>query len=126
MAQQKTFIYTTFQKEGYHLFPEAGSDPQYKTNDRYDVSHLSVKHMHYFEFKVWVEVKHSNREIEFIQLRRWIEDQYSNGTLELNSKSCEMLCEDLYKLLSIKYPNTEIRIDVSEEGINGAYVEFTP
>lgn len=121
---QKTFVYTSFQKEGYHYFPEAAIDPVFVTNDHYDVSHLGSRHFHYFNFKVWVEVTHSNRQIEFIQLRRWIEDQYGSGSLDVNSKSCEMLAEDLYLLLSKKYPNVEIRIDVSEEGINGAYLEF--
>jgi hypothetical protein len=122
--KQKTFIYASIQKEGYHCFPEAGSDPAFATGDQYDVSHLSHRHMHYFFIKVWVEVSHSNRDIEFIQFRRWLESLYGDGTLDLNSKSCEMIAEDLYKTVSKKYPNLEIRIDVSEDNINGALVEF--
>jgi len=123
---QKTFIYTTFQKEGYHYFPGADSDPVYATGDRFDVSHLATRHFHYFNFKVWVEVKHSNRDIEFIQMRRWIDDQYSNGSLELNHQSCEMLSDALFEKLTEKYPDMEIRIDISEEGINGSYTEYKP
>lgn len=122
--KKKTFVYTQFQKEGYHYFPGADKDPKYATKDRYDVSHLGYKHFHYFNFKVWVEVSHDNRDIEFIQLRRWIEDQYDSQALEMHHKSCEMLCNDLYERLHEKYPNAEIRIDISEEGINGAYVEY--
>ena len=121
---KKTFVYTTFQKEGYHYFPDADKNPLYATGDRYDVSHLGTKHFHYFNFKVWIEVTHENREIEFIQLRRWIEDQYTSQSLELNGKSCEMLSDDLYHILTKKYPNKEIRIDISEEGINGSYTEY--
>lgn len=117
-------MYTQFQKEGYHYFPGAAKDPKYATGDRYDVSHLGTKHFHYFNFKVWVQVSHDNRDIEFIQLRRWIEDQYQQGALNMDHKSCEMLCNDLYEKLHEKYPNAEIRIDISEEGINGAYVEY--
>ncbi len=124
MSKPKSFIYVTFQKEGYHCFPEAATDPRYATNDKYDVSHLGYKHMHYFYFKVWVEVTHANRDIEFIQFRRWLESLYNEGTLDLNSKSCEMIAEDLYKTISARYPNLEIRIDVSEDNINGAYIEF--
>jgi hypothetical protein len=123
---KKTFIYCTFQKEGYHRFPGADVDPNYATGDEYDVSHLALRHMHYFNFKVWVQVTHQNRQIEFIQLRRWIERLYSTGSLELDYKSCEMLCDDLYEKLSERYPGMEIRIDVSEEGINGAYTEYQP
>lgn len=122
--RKKTFVYCTLQKEAYHCFPEAGTDPQYKTGDEYDVSHLSNRHMHYFNFKVWVEVTHENRQIEFIQLRRWIEKLYNSGTLELSNQSCEMLSDALYEKLAEKYPNKEIRIDISEEGINGSYTVY--
>ncbi len=80
--------------------------------------------MHYFFFKVWIEVNHNNRDIEFIQFRRWLESLYSTNALELNNLSCEMICENLYIEIAKKYPNHEIRIDVSEDNINGAYVEF--
>lgn len=120
----KKFVYVSIQKEGYHCFPEAGINPQYATGDEYDVSHLAYKHMHYFFIKVWVEVKHSNRDIEFIQMRRWLENLYGSGTLSLNSKSCEMIAEDLYLQIASKYPECDVRIDVSEDNINGAYLEF--
>lgn len=121
---KKTFVYVPFQREGYHCFPEAAIDPRYATGDSMDVSHLGTRHMHYFFIKVWVEVTHSNRQIEFIQLRRWLESLYNTNALELNNKSCEMIAEDLYEKISEKYPNVEVRIDVSEDNINGAYVEF--
>lgn len=120
------FIYTSFVKEGYHCFPEAATDKQFATKDDMDVSHLANKHLHYFYFKVWLEVVHSNRAVEFIQFRRWLEKLYQEKTLELDNFSCEMLGENLYKKISEKYPNCEIRIDVSEDNINGAYLEFVP
>lgn len=120
----KKFVYASIQKEGYHCFPEAGTNPAYATGDQYDVSHLALRHMHYFFIKVWVEVKHSNRDIEFIQMRRWLGNLYGTGTLSLDSKSCEMIAEDLYLQIANKYPNCDVRIDVSEDNINGAYLEF--
>jgi hypothetical protein len=123
---KKTFVYCTFQKEAYHCFPEAATDPQYATGDEYDVSHLASRHFHYFHFKVWVEVTHANRQIEFIQLRRWIESLYAKGTLELDHQSCEMLSDALCEKIAERYPGMEIRIDVSEEGINGSYTEYKP
>lgn len=125
MGAIKKFVYTQFQKEGYHCFPEAATDKSFATNDEYDVSHLAHNHMHYFNFKVWVEVTHLNRDIEFIQLRRWLENSYNSGTLQLNNRSCEMMAQDLYEVINERYPNAEVRIDVSEEGINGAYIEFS-
>jgi hypothetical protein len=122
----KKFIYVQFQKEGYHCFPEAATNPEFNTGDQYDVSHLAYKHMHYFFIKVWLQVSHSNRQVEFIQFRRWLEGMYSNSTLELNNRSCEMIAEDLYEVIATRYPGVEIRIDVSEDNINGALLEFVP
>ncbi len=122
--ERKTFVYCTFQKEGYHNFPAAATDAAFATRDEYDVSHLAHMHMHYFFFKVHVEVIHDDRNIEFIQLRRWLESLFSGGTLELNNKSCEMIAVDLYSEIAKKYPGREVRIDVSEDNINGAYVAF--
>jgi hypothetical protein len=90
-----------------------------------DVSHLANNHMHYFNFKVWVEVTHSNRDIEFIQLRRWLLDLYDSKIIIANHKSCEMMSNDLYNTMKYRYPSQEIRIDISEEGINGSYTEYT-
>jgi len=123
---KKTFVYCTFQKEGYHFFPGADTNPIYATGDEYDVSALGHRHMHYFNFKVWVQVTHENRQIEFIQMRRWIEDLYSKGILELDNQSCEMMSDALYEKLIDRYPGMEIKIDISEEGINGSYTEYQP
>ena len=123
-AAAKKFVYVSIIKEGYHCFPEAANDPRYATGDEYDVSHLANKHMHYFYIKVWVEVNHLNRDIEFIQLRRWLESLYNGNTLQLNNKSCEMIAEDLFEVIANRYPNLEVRIDVSEDNINGALIEF--
>lgn len=121
---KKTFVYVQFNKEGYHRYPEAASDPTLATGDWRDVSHLAYTHMHYFYFKVWVAVSHNNRQIEFIQMRRDIENLYDKGTLILNNMSCEMISDDLYSRLCQMYPGVEIRIDVSEDNINGSYVEY--
>ena len=122
---KKQFVYTSFQKEGYHNYPGADTNKSTATNDKFDVSHLASRHLHYFNFKVFIEVNHSNRDIEFIQLRRWIEYLYQDGCLELDGKSCEMMSDDLYVQLSKKYPKSEIRIDISEEGINGSLTYYT-
>lgn len=119
------FVYVPFMKEGYHRYPGADTAPELATGDQYDVSHLADRHFHYFYFKVWVEVEHTNRSIEFIQLRRWLESLYAGGGLEVDHMSCEMLADALYLKISERYPGREIRIDVSEDNINGAYIEYT-
>lgn len=121
---KRQFVHVQFVKEGYHCFPEAATDPKYATGDAMDVSHLGTRHFHYFYFKVYIEVNHSNRDIEFIQLRRELEGFYNSGALELNNKSCEMISDDLYLAIRDKYPNVGVMIDVSEDNINGSFTRY--
>ena len=50
---------------------------------------------------------------------------YADDTLELNSKSCEMLAEDLIHEVVKSYPGRAMVVEVSEDGINGARLEYT-
>jgi hypothetical protein len=122
--EARRFIFVTFQKEGIHCYPAAATDPALATKDEYDVSFLATPHRHIFHFRVWIEVEHSDRAIEFIQFKRWLENLYKEGTLELDYKSCEMMAEDLYDTIAIRYPDREIWIEVSEDGENGALLKF--
>lgn len=118
------WIWVTFRKEGIHKYPAAATDPALATGDEYDVSFLGYPHRHIFHFRVGIEVEHSDRAIEFIQFKRWLENLYSKETLELDFKSCEMIAEDLYSQIAIKYPGRDVWIEVSEDGENGALIEF--
>ncbi len=115
----KTMIWVTFKKEGMHRYPEAATDPKLK-----DVSFLSELHRHIFHFKVSIEVFHADRDIEFIQFKRWLESLYQDKLLNLNYKSCEMICDDLYSQILKKYKNRLIIIEVSEDGENGCICEY--
>lgn len=121
----KRMIWVTFRKEGIHKFPAAATDPNYVTNDEYDVSFLGVPHRHIFHFTVAIQVRHNDRDIEFIQFKRWLENLYAGGTLELNYKSCEMISDDLYNQIASRYPDREIEITVSEDGENGATIKYS-
>lgn len=117
-------IWVTFQKEGIHKYPAAATDPALATGDEYDVSFLGYPHRHIFHFRVWIDVEHSDRDIEFIQFKRWLENLYSQGTLELDYKSCEMMADDLYQQVAQRYPDRAVWIEVSEDGENGALVKY--
>ena len=117
-------IWVTFSQEGVHYYPGADTNPATATGDWDDVSFLGYKHRHIFHFKVWIEVFHDDRDIEFIQFKRWIEDMYSEGTLKLDYKSCEMMSDDLYIQITKKYPGRKIEIDVSEDGENGSHAVY--
>ena len=124
MNTAKRMIWVTFRKEGIHKYPAALDDPKLATGDEYDVSFLGYPHRHIFHFKVAIEVFHDDRDIEFIQFKRWLEKLYAEKTLELDYKSCEMISDDLYAKISEKYPSREVQIDVSEDGENGAHIEY--
>ena len=116
-------IFVTFQREGIHCYPAAATDPALKTNDEYDVSFLGGPHRHIFHFRVSIEVFHADRDIEFIQFKRWLDNLYQ-GVLELNFKSCEMISDDLYMQVAIRYPGRDIHIEVSEDGENGCTIFY--
>lgn len=115
-------IWVTFRKEGLHKYPAALDDPSLKTGDEYDVSFLGYLHRHIFHFRVYIEVTHNDRDIEFIQFKRWLESLYSaqQGILQLDFKSCEMISDDLHQVISASYPGREVWIEVSEDGENGS------
>ena len=117
-------IWVTFRKEGIHCFPDALTNPQFATGDEYDVSFLGHPHRHIFHFKVWIAVEHNDRDIEFIQFKRWLENLYEDGTVQLDHKSCEMISDELYVVISGKYPRREVWIEVSEDGENGSFIRY--
>jgi hypothetical protein len=124
-------IWVTFQKEGIHKYPAALTDPQLATGDEYDVSFLGYPHRHTFHFRVWIDVWHNDRDIEFIQFKRWLENLYSgsntnnnNSVLELDYKSCEMIADDLYLQIADRYPGRSVWIEVAEDGENGCLIKY--
>ena len=135
-------IRVTFKKEGIHKYPAALDDPKLATGDWDDVSFLGYPHRHIFHFRVRIEVRHNDRDIEFIQFKRWLERLYSgtnNGTnnegsqeqsstdsevLLLDYKSCEMIADELYEKISAKYPGRFVEIEVSEDGENGCLITY--
>lgn len=114
-------IWVTFQKEGIHKYPAALEDPKLA-----DVSFLGYPHRHTFHFRVSISVFHNDRDIEFIQFKRWLEGLYSsaNSVLELDYKSCEMIADDLYRQINLRYPGRHVIISVSEDDENGCEIVY--
>ena len=119
-----SFIWVTFRKEGIHKYPAALTDPALATGDEYDVSFLGHPHRHIFHFRVWIDVFHNDREIEFIQFKRWLENLYKDSVLTLDYKSCEMIADDIYIKIAERYPNRAVSIEVSEDGENGCLIHY--
>lgn len=104
-------VYTTFRLVGFHNFIDAPED----------VAYLRAMHRHEFQFKVSVEVTHSNRHIEFHSLQReCLRIMYSlfnkntNGEFLFGSMSCEMIALDLLERLPAS--SGQLVVDVSEDG----------
>lgn len=117
-------IWVTLRKEGIHKYPAAATDPLLATGDEYDVSFLANPHRHIFHFRVWIDVFHNDRDIEFIQFKRWLENLYNKGTLALDYKSCEMMADDLYIQIADRYPDRAVWIEVAEDGENGCLIRY--
>jgi hypothetical protein len=123
-AERKIWI--TFRREGIHRYPAAATDPKLNTAGEYDVSFLASPHRHIFHFRVWIDVFHNDRDIEFIQFKRWLESLYSgsNTVLALDWKSCEMIADDLYIQIANRYPERAVWIEVAEDGENGCLIKY--
>jgi hypothetical protein len=124
-------IWVTFRREGIHRYPAAATDPALCTPGEYDVSFLANAHRHIFHFRVWIDVFHNDRDIEFIQFKRWLENLYSGRgpynegqVLELDFKSCEMIADDLYTQIAGRYPGRAVWIEVAEDGENGCLIKY--
>jgi len=124
ISQADRKIWVTFRKEGIHRYPAAATDPMLCTPGEYDVSFLANAHRHIFHFRVWIDVFHNDRDIEFIQFKRWLENLYNQGTIELDFKSCEMMADDLYIQIADRYPGRAVWIEVSEDGENGCLIRY--
>ena len=112
-------VWVKFQKEGIHCYPAAATEPLLA-----DVSFLANPHRHIFHFRVSISVFHNDRDIEFIQFKRWCESLYSGGTLALDYKSCEMIADDLYVQINLRYPGRHVIIEVSEDNENGCSIVY--
>jgi hypothetical protein len=117
-------IWVTFRKEGIHRYPAAATDPALCTAGEYDVSFLANAHRHIFHFRIWIDVFHNDRDIEFIQFKRWLEGLYNKDILQLDYKSCEMIADDLYIQVAGRYPGRAVWIEVAEDGENGCLIKY--
>ena len=121
MEKAQRQIWITFRKEGIHKYPAALTDPALA-----DVQFLGYPHRHQFYFRVWIDVFHNDRDLEFIQFKRWCESLYNsdNSVLSLDHKSCEMMADDLYIQIATRYPGRVVHIEVAEDGENGALIRY--
>lgn len=109
----KTYISVPFSFWAKHKYDEAPEE----------VGFLSKLHPHEFKCEVTVEVKHSDRELEFYMVREFLESKVNNIKKEIkinNCSSCEMICDMIKTFMTIKYGYRDMAVEVSEDGIYSA------
>lgn len=106
-------IAVTFQRVGFHRYPDAPEN----------VAYLAHPHRHMFKFKVTIDVLHDNREIEFHTFLGWIESQYKE-VLSLDYKSCEMISDELAELIGKEWVGRKFQIEVWEDGECGSIAAY--
>ena len=111
------WIFVTFQREGIHRWPDAEHMP--------GMEFLAHPHRHMFHIRVELQVFHDDREVEFILFKRELEQQYEAGILQLDYKSCEMMSDELAAYIRQHYPGRFMKIEVSEDGENGAVCYYS-
>ena len=110
----KSFIWVTAEKSMLHCYPDAPSEVHY----------LKYEHRHLFKVRAYIQIEES-RDIEFMDFKNYIENVLGLCKQELPIyKSCENISDFIYEQIKNKYPNRDIKIEVSEDGENGSYIEY--
>jgi 6-pyruvoyl-tetrahydropterin synthase len=110
----KQRVYCTTRFEGFHCWPQAPKE----------VAFLRDPHRHEFHVRVEVGVDHLDRDVEFILLKREVDRILGRlrNSPEAEHWSCEHYAASLWaNLRALGY--APVRIDVSEDGENGAVLE---
>lgn len=106
----KTYVTIKLQHEALHHWPEAREKLP-------EAGFLADKHRHVFHIKMTKEVKHDDRDVEFILWKREVE---SYLTEKYGKDLGRTSCEDLAKELLTKFDCT--MVSVEEDAENGALV----
>lgn len=113
-----TCIHVTFAWEGVHRWPDADPEGPF--------AFLANPHRHVFQGDAWIQVYHDDRELEFLAVKLEINRLLPNYQ-DMGSTSCEQMAKMVAECLLNKYGwNREVTVEVSEDGENGALVEWTP
>lgn len=114
-----TFIKVQFQFEGFHCWPGAPKE----------VAFLCNMHRHMFHVSATIEVFDEDRELEFVLVKRYLEREVRhavNYEVWPQSASCEMMATSIARMIRERYgSNRFVQVEVSEDGENGAIVEWS-
>ena len=102
------YIVIQFQVTGFHHWPSAPEE----------VAFLRQRHRHVFHYKVFLNVEHNDRDLEFTLLKEELKQVVEVGYKgEFGTRSCEQLAEDLGNWC-FKNDLKPLTIEVWEDGEN--------
>jgi hypothetical protein len=113
--QRKTWAVVRTRFKGIHCWPSA-------PNGAYEF--LRNPHRHEFHVTVWIEQFHDDRDIEYLEFKDWLDGNIKAGNLD--HLSCEMMARRIIEQVELEYSKNQarsIRVEVSEDGENGALIE---
>jgi len=107
-------VFCTTRFEGFHSWDDAPDE----------VAFLRDRHRHQFHVELTVQVTHDDRDIEFILMKRALEE-YIDRQVADEDLSCEQYGQKIGEWAASRY-NEVARVEVSEDGENGARVTVHP
>lgn len=108
----RIFVTTSF--PGQHRYEDAPDE----------VAFLRTPHRHTFHVRAELEVFHDDRELEFLLCQRAINTFIlGHFDFDLGTASCEQIAAQIAAFLIRSYGDREVKVEVSEDGENGAIVE---
>lgn len=107
-------VFVTTQFVGFHAWDDAPDE----------VAFLRDRHRHQFQVELAIEVTHDDRDIEFFMLKRALEAYIDRQVADLD-RSCEQYAEKIAEWAAARY-NQPAKVEVSEDGENGARVRVEP
>ena len=106
----ESYIWITTQFTGFHRYPNAPDAVEFLKNE----------HRHIFKVRIDIEVFHDDREIEFFLFKDFVENEVIDTGRNFQNLSCEMIADEIYAMIRLRYPHRKMIIEVSEDGENGA------
>lgn len=104
----RTVVWITTQFEGFHRWAAAPDD----------VGFLRHFHRHLFKVRAGIAVTGQDREVEFFQFKARVDKSLDRFRGQHFEASCEMIAQHVLETTGANF------VEVSEDGENGAYVEF--
>lgn len=87
-------------------------------------SFLKDYHRHLFKYKLSIEVYHDDREVEFFQAQTHL-IEVVNQIPRTSDMSCEQMGDFIATRFKEGYPDRKLIVEVSEDGENGSYKEYS-